>query len=78
MGRITKAGDNLTRSYLVEAANVLLTRITRPTPLREWGLGIVRRAGLKKAQIAIARKLAVMMHAIWSDGTEFEWRSAMA
>lgn len=78
MGRITKAGDNLTRSYLVEAANVLLTRITRSTPLRGWGLGIVRRAGLKKAQIAVARKLAVMMHAIWSDGTEFEWRSAMA
>ncbi len=78
MGRITKAGDNLTRSYLVEAANVLLTRIKRSTPLREWGLKIVRRAGLKKAQIAVARKLAVMMHAIWSDGTEFEWRTTMA
>ena len=78
MGRITKAGDGLTRSYLVEAANVLLTRIERPSPLREWGLRIVQRAGLKKAQVAVARKLAIMLHAIWTDGTEFEWRSAMA
>jgi len=77
-GRITKTGDILTRSYLVEAANVLLTRIQRATPLREWGVRIMRRAGLKKAQIAVARKLAVMLHAMWSDGTEFEWRSAMA
>ena len=72
MGRITKAGDNLTCSYLVESANVLLTRIERPCPLREWGLGIIQRAGLKKAQVAVARKLATMLHAMWTDGTEFE------
>jgi transposase len=77
MGRISKTGDNMTRSYLVEAANVLLTRIKRTTPLREWGLRIVQRAGLKKAQVAVARKLAAMLHAIWADGTEFEWRSAL-
>ena len=77
-GRITKTGDNLTRSYLVEAANVLLTRIGRACPLKEWGLRIVQRAGLKKAQVAVARKLATMLHAIWADGTEFEWRSTMA
>jgi transposase len=77
MGRITKTGDNLTRSYLVEAANVLLTRIKRECPLREWGLRIVQRAGLKKAQVAVARKLAAMLHAIWADGTEFRWRSDM-
>jgi transposase len=78
MGRFTKAGDNLTRSYLVDAANVLLTRIERPYPLREWGLRIMQRAGLKKAQVAVARKLATMLHAMWTDGTEFEWRSEMA
>jgi len=42
------------------------------------GLRIVQRAGLKKAQVAVARKLATMLHAIWADGTEFEWRSDMA
>lgn len=75
-GRITKTGDGMTRSYLFEAANVILTRVTRPTPLRAWGLRLKERTGLKKAQVAVARKLAVTMHAIWSDGTEFEWRAA--
>jgi transposase len=62
----------------VEAANVLLTRIERPYPPREWGLRIMQRAGLKKAQVAVARKLATMLHAMWTDRTEFEWRSEMA
>jgi transposase len=66
----------MTRSYLFEAANVILTRVTRPTPLRAWGLRLKERTGLKKAQVAVARKLAVTMHAIWSDGTEFEWRAS--
>jgi transposase len=52
---------------------VLLVKINRPVPLRLWGLRIMERAGLKKAQVAVARKLAVLMHAMWSDGTEFEW-----
>jgi len=77
-GRITKTGDGMTRSYLFEAANVLLTRIQRPSALRLWGLRLKGRAGLKKAQVAVARKLAVMMHAIWADGTEFEWGTASA
>ena len=77
-GRITKTGDSLTRGYLFEAATVLLMRIDRPTPLRLWGLRLKERAGLKKAQVAVARKLAVMMLAIWTDGTEFEWRAATA
>ena len=77
-GRITKTGDSMTRSYLVEAANVLLVKIDRPVPLRLWGLRIMERAGLKKAQVAVARKLAVLMHAMWSDGTEFEWAQAGA
>lgn len=77
-GRITKTGDAMTRSYLVEAAKVLLVKIDRPAPLRLWGLRIRERAGLKKAQVAVARKLAVLMHAMWSDGTEFEWARADA
>ncbi len=77
-GRITKTGDGMTRSYLFEAANALLARIQRPSLLRLWGLRLKDRAGLKKAQVAVARKLAVMMHAIWTDGTEFEWGTASA
>ena len=77
-GRITKTGDSLTRGYLFEAATVLLMRIDQPTPLRLWGLRLKERAGLKKAQVAVARKLAVMMLAISTDGTEFEWRAATA
>jgi transposase len=57
---------------------VLLVKINRPVPLRLWGLRIMERAGLKKAQVAVARKLAVLMHAMWSDGTEFEWAQADA
>jgi hypothetical protein len=57
MGRITKAGDNLTCSYLVETANVLLTRIEWPCPLREWGLRIRQRAGLKKARWLLPESL---------------------
>ena len=75
-GRITKTGDAMTRSYLVEAANVVLTRLKDPIPLRLWGLKLAERAGLKKAQVAVARRLAVMLHAIWTDGTQFEWRTA--
>jgi transposase len=74
-GRITRCGDAMTRSYLFEAANVILTRVTKPTPLRAWGLRLTERTGHKKALVAVARKLAVMMHAIWSDGTEFEWKA---
>lgn len=75
---MTKAGDGLTRCYLFETATVLLTRIERPTPLRLWGLRLKERTGLKKAQVAVGRKLAVMMLAIRADGTEFEWRPAAA
>ncbi len=73
-GRISKAGDPLTRAYLYEAATVLLNRISKAVPLRAWGLRLKERVGPKKAQVAVARKLAVLMHAIWTDGTEFEWR----
>jgi hypothetical protein len=57
---------------------VLLTRIQRSSPLRLWGLRLKDRAGLEKAQVAVARKLAVMMHDIWADGTDFEWGTASA
>ena len=55
---------------------MLLNRVSKHVPLRAWGLRLKERVGVKKAQVAVAHKLAVLMHAIWTDGTEFEWRSA--
>ena len=61
------------RSYLFEAASVLIHRTKRWSPLAEWGQRLVKRIGLKKAKVAIARKLAVILHCIWIDETEFDW-----
>jgi transposase len=72
-GRITKRGDPVVRTHLYEAANVLLTRIDRFSALKAWGLKIAKRSGFKKAKVAVARKLAVILHRIWRDGTEFRW-----
>jgi transposase len=72
-GRISRWGDRLLRTYLFEAASVLIHRTRRWSPLQAWGLRLVKRIGLKKAKVAIARKLAVILHCIWSDGTEFDW-----
>ena len=77
-GRISKRGDRLMRSYLFEAANVLLTVVRKGSPLKTWGLKLVKRIGAKKAKVAIARKLAVILHCIWTDGTEFQWEKANA
>jgi transposase len=68
-GRISKAGDPDVRRALYEAASALLTRFKRKDKVKAWGLAIKRRAGHRKATVAVARKLAVIMHAIWLDGT---------
>ena len=72
-GRISKCGDHFTRTCLYEAANVLLTKVQRFSPLKAWGMRLVKRIGGQKARIAVARKLAVILHCIWTDGTEFWW-----
>jgi transposase len=72
-GRVSKWGDRLLRSYHFEAASVLVHRIKRWSPLQAWGLRLVKRIGLRKAKVAIARKMAIILHCIWSDGTQFEW-----
>ena len=72
-GRISKCGDAMLRSYLYEAANVLLTRITRWSSLKAWGVRLAKRRSLSKARVAVARKLAVILHRMWVDGTEFCW-----
>ena len=72
-GRISKCGDEMLRSYLYEAANVLLTRVTKWSTLKAWGVRIAKRRSLNKARVAVARKLAVILHRMWVDGTEFCW-----
>jgi transposase len=73
-----ETNDPLLRSYLYEAAGVLMTRVRRSCPLKEWALRLAKRVGWKRASIAVARKLAVILHAIWRNGTIFEWRTSEA
>jgi len=68
-GGITLAGDEMVRTALYEAANVLLSRITRFSKLKRWGMDVAKRRGSKRAKVALARKLAVILHRIWVDGT---------
>jgi hypothetical protein len=59
------------RMYLFEAAGVLLTRVPKWSALKAWGTRLIKRSGLRKAKVAVARKLAVILHRMWIDGTEF-------
>jgi transposase len=72
-GRISKHGNSMTRKHLYEAATTLLTRTTSFSSLKAWGLRIAKLSGFKKARVAVARKLAVVLHAMWKTNTEFRW-----
>ncbi|WP_171182199.1 IS110 family transposase [Ruegeria sp. HKCCD8929] len=72
-GRISKRGDSAMRKLLYEAANILIQRVTRFSPLKSWAMRLVQRKGLKKATVATARKLAVILTRLWRDGTTFAW-----
>ena len=77
-GRISKCGDAMLRSYLFEAAGVLLTRVPKWSTLKAWGMRLAKRNGLRKAKVAVARKLAVILHRMWVDRTEFTWSNKEA
>jgi len=71
-GRISKIGDASVRTALYEAANIILTRPIKGTNfLKSWAMKLARRAGMKKAKVALARKLAVILHRMWVDGMPF-------
>lgn len=70
-GRISKEGDKLLRWLLVEAANVLLTRTKRSCALKRWGQKLAKKRGQGKANVAVARKLAILLHRLWVTGTSF-------
>ncbi len=74
--RIAKTGDSFTRAALFAAANVMRSRSTQWTALKHWGVTLAKRSSLKKAKVAVARKLAVIMHRMWRDGTPFRWTAA--
>src|SRR5438309_3555028 len=70
-GRISKIGDASVRTALYEAANVILTRPVRGSSLKSWAMRVAKRAGMRKAKVALARKLAVVLHRMLVDRTEF-------
>ena len=70
-GRISKVGDHGVRTALYEAANVILTRPVKSSELKSWAHGVAKRAGMKKAKVALARKLAVVLHKMLKTGTAF-------
>lgn len=72
-GNISKAGDPMLRRSLYEAANIMLCRVQRPFALQQWGHRIAESKGNKRARIAVARKLAVLLHSLWLNETEFRW-----
>jgi transposase len=78
MGHISHCGDGLLRSYLFEAATVILQRHSGAFQLRTWGLELAKRVGMRRAKVALARKLAVIMHRIWIDQSEFRGDQAVA
>jgi hypothetical protein len=64
-------GDRRVRRLLYEAANVMLTRYKGQLKLKDWAFAIARRSTMRKARVALARRLAIIMHAMLRDGTEF-------
>jgi transposase len=70
-GWISRVGDTDVRRALFVAANSVMTRSAKPSRLKSWGARLSRSKGRKRAVVAVARKLAVILHAMWTDGTEF-------
>ncbi len=72
-GGISKAGDAMVRAALYEAANVMLTRASKFSSLKRWALEVAKRRGMRRAKVALARKLATVLHRLWVDGSEFRF-----
>ena len=73
MSRISKCGDVMMRTALYDAAHSMLTRTTRWSWLKAWAMQVAKRRGQERAKIALARRLGVIMHRMWMDGSEFRW-----
>ena len=77
-GGVSKVGDAMVRTALFEAPHIMLTRATRFSSLKHWALEVAKRRGMKRAKVALARKLGVVLHRMWADATEFRWSKAAA
>ena len=72
-GRVSRCGDELARTALYEAAHSLLVRSKKWSSLRAWGMTIAKRRGMARARVAVARKLATILHRMWVDGVAFRF-----
>ena len=77
-GHISRCGDKLLRTYLYEAAGIILHRVSRWSVLKAWGTRLAKRIGTRKATVAVARKLSVILHRMLRDGGEFRWSAKEA
>src|SRR5216684_2343808 len=77
-GGVSKCGDALLRTMLYEAAHPLLTHSGKWSWLKAWGIRVAQRRGMRRAIVAVARRLAVVLHRMWVDGSEFRWRKDSA
>ena len=71
-GSITKCGDGMMREYLYEAAQTLFGRSKKPSKLKTWAMRIAKRSSARNAIVALARKLSILMHRIWLDGSTYQ------
>ena len=74
-GRISRCGDALVRTLLYEAAVTLLCRVKQHLALKDWALAVAKRSRPAKARVALARKLSVLLHAVWRTGQPFRWQA---
>jgi transposase len=72
-GAVSRVGDPMVRTALYEGAHIMLTRAVRFSALKHWALQVAKRRGMRRAKVALARKLAVILHRIWVDGSTFRW-----
>ena len=77
-GTISRCGDEMMRAMLYEAAHIMLVRVAKWSWLKAWAMKIAKNRGMKKATVALARRLAVILHRIWVDGSEFRWTREQA
>lgn len=74
-GKVSKMGNRLTRTHLVNAATVLLSATKTFSSLKDWGVRLAKKVGFNKAKVAVARKLATVLFGMWRDGTHFQFKT---
>lgn len=77
-GGISKVGDAMVRTTLYKAANAMLTQTSRVSALERWAMKVVKRRGMKRAKVALARKLAGVLHRMWANAADFRWGKVVA